>query len=236
MLGKQASDEQLYLKREKDGRGLKSLRDTYKETRLRVACYMAKSTSQWIEAAWRRETIKEENTIVVELVKMMEEVGVRLRFEEKSIRLGNEVIDEEREWKPTWQKVKTCLSKAMESKRIKNYKTKEQQNHFYQEQEDECHLLSSQNLHGRKTSSIMTMLEQMVDTRSWKAARGLVQDVHCRVCHERDETIEHLVAGCKALANSEYLSRHNIALMVMEVAWAKEYELVGGDVVCYKEP
>ena len=76
----------------------------------------------------------------------------------------------------------------------------------------------------------------MVDTRSWKAARGLVQDVHCRVCHERDETIEHLVAGCKALANSEYLSRHNIALMVMEVAWAKEYELVGGDVVCYKEP
>ena len=38
------------------------------------------------------------------------------------------------------------------------------------------------------------------------------------------------------MANSEYLSRHNIALMVMEVAWAKEYELVGGDVVCYKEP
>ena len=31
---------------------------------------------------------------------MMEEVEVRLRFEEKSIRLGDEVIDEEREWKP----------------------------------------------------------------------------------------------------------------------------------------
>ena len=48
MLGKQASDERLYLKREKGRRGLKSLRDTYKETRLRVACYMAKSTNQWI--------------------------------------------------------------------------------------------------------------------------------------------------------------------------------------------
>ena len=48
MLGKQASDEQLYLKGEKGRRGLKSLRDTYKETRLRVACYMAKLTNRWI--------------------------------------------------------------------------------------------------------------------------------------------------------------------------------------------
>ena len=45
MLGMQVSDERLYLKRENGGRGLKSLRDTYKETRLRVACYMAKLTN-----------------------------------------------------------------------------------------------------------------------------------------------------------------------------------------------
>ena len=79
------------------------------------------------------------------------------------------------------------------------------------------------------------MLEKMVETRSWKAARGLVQDGRCRVCHERGETIEHLVARCKVLANSEYLSRHNRVLMIMAVAWAKEYELVGGDMIWYKE-
>ena len=62
---------------------------------------MAKLTSSWIEDAWRRQTIKDENTIVVESVKMMGDVGVRLRFEGKSMRLGNEVIAEEREWKPT---------------------------------------------------------------------------------------------------------------------------------------
>ena len=75
----------------------------------------------------------------------------------------------------------------------------------------------------------------MVETRLWKAARGLVQDGCGRVCHKRDETIEHLVAGCKDLANSKYLSRHNRALMVMAVAWVKQYELVGGDMVWYKE-
>lgn len=235
MLGKQASDERLYLKREKGGRGLKSLRDTYKETRLRVACYMAKSTNLWIEAAWRRETNKEENAIVTESVRTMDAVGIRLRFEGRSIRLDDELIDEEREWKPTWQKVKTCLQKAVESKRIKIYKTKKQQSQFYQEQEYECHFWLSQNLHGRKTSSIMTMLEQMVETRTWKVTRGLAQNGRCRVCHERDETVEHLVAGCKVLANSEYLSRHNRALMIMAVAWAKEYELVGDEMVWYKE-
>ena len=57
----------------------------------------------------------------MELVEMMEEVEVRLRFEGKSIRLGDEVIDEEREWKPTRQKVKTYLQKTMESRRIKVY-------------------------------------------------------------------------------------------------------------------
>ena len=46
MLGKQASDERLYLKRKKGRRGLKLLRNTYKETGLRVACYMAKLTNQ----------------------------------------------------------------------------------------------------------------------------------------------------------------------------------------------
>ena len=68
----------------------------------------------------------------------------------------------------------------------------------------------------------MTMLEQMVETRSWKAARELVQDGAS-------------VAGCKVLANSEDLLRHNRALMIMAVAWAKEYELVGGDMVWFKE-
>ena len=77
------------------------------------------------------------------------------------------------------------------------------------------------------------MLEQMVETRSWKAARGLTQDKRCRVCYERDEAIEHLVAGCKVLANNEYLSRHNQALMIMAVAWAKEYELVSKDTIWY---
>ena len=38
MLGQQGSDERIHLKRGDGGRGLKSMRDVYKETRLRVTC------------------------------------------------------------------------------------------------------------------------------------------------------------------------------------------------------
>ena len=41
ILGKQGSYERLYLKREDRGRGIKSMRDVYQETRLRVAYCMA---------------------------------------------------------------------------------------------------------------------------------------------------------------------------------------------------
>ena len=47
--------------------------------------------------------------------------------------------------------------------------------------------------------------------------------------------VEHLLAGCKKIANGEYLTRHNRALMVMAVAWAKEYHLVKKEVKWYKE-
>lgn len=38
---KQASDERLYSEKKEGGRGLKSFKDANKETRVRVACYLA---------------------------------------------------------------------------------------------------------------------------------------------------------------------------------------------------
>ena len=44
-----------------------------------------------------------------------------------------------------------------------------------------------------------------------------------------------LLTGCKMLANSEYLARHNRALMVIAVAWAKEHDLLNQNVKLYQE-
>ena len=85
MLVKQSSDEILYLRREDGGRGMKSLKDIYKETSLRVTCYMACSENKWIRETWRRENTKEENSIVQEAMKTMDNVGVEIQFEQGNI-------------------------------------------------------------------------------------------------------------------------------------------------------
>ena len=220
ILRKQGSDERLYPKREDGGHEIKSMRDVYQETRLRVACYMACSTNSWIRAAWRRETMKEENAIVTEAVKIMEDVGVRIQFEEGSISIDGEVI--EGGWKPTWRRLKEKRKKEVKAGRTESYQAKEQQSKVYSEQEKECHLWLTQNLNPRKTAAIMMMLEQMVETRSWKQTGGLVEDGRCRVCFRHSETVKHLVAGCQKLANSEYLSRHNRALLILAAAWVDQ--------------
>ena len=164
MLGKQASDERLYLKRKDRGRGIKSLRDTYRETRVRVACYMACSENRWISAASRREKYKEENSIVEEAMKTMENIGIGIQFEEGSIQIDREQIDGG--WKPAWRRMKEKLKGGRKNKWIEKYSIKEQQSRLYKEQEKECHIWLAQNLNPGKTASIMTMMEQMVETRS----------------------------------------------------------------------
>ena len=49
------------------------MRDAYKETRMRVACYMTKSTNRWIKEAWKQEENKEENAIMFESMSTMVE-------------------------------------------------------------------------------------------------------------------------------------------------------------------
>ena len=233
MLGKQSSDKRLYLRREDGGRGIKSLKDIYKETRLTVAYYMACSENKWINVAWKRENTKEENSIVEEAMKTTEDVGEEIQFEESNIWIDGELIDGGR--KPPWKRLKEKLKKGVKNQRVEEYGTKEQESKLYRGQEQECHVWLSQNLNPGKTAAIMTMLKQMGETRSWKEVTGLIDDGNCRICIQHSETVEYLVAGCTKLSKSEYLTRHNRALMILAVAWAKQQELMGLEAIWYKQ-
>ena len=115
MLGKQSSDERLYLLRREDGgRGIKSLKDIYKEKRLRVACYMACTENKWISSAWRRESTKEENYIVEKAIKTMGNVGVEIQFEGSNIWIYGELINAG--WKPVGKRLKEKLKGSAESR------------------------------------------------------------------------------------------------------------------------
>ena len=80
------------------------------------------------------------------------------------------------------------------------------------------------------------MLEQMVETKTWKPSRGFAECSKCRLRGQQKETVEHLLAGCKVLPNnSKYLSKHNRALMILAISWTKEFNLVEKDMKWCKE-
>ena len=85
MDGKQCSDERLYLKRDIGGRGIKSLKNVYAETKVRVACYMTFSSSMWIKEAWKREVKLEGKSIKKEAEEALKEIDVNVEFREVKI-------------------------------------------------------------------------------------------------------------------------------------------------------
>ena len=124
ILGKPASNERLYLKRG-DGRcGIKSMKDVYEEIRLRVACYMAFSKNKWIKAPWMREIQKEENVIISEAMKIMEEIGIAIQFQDGCTLIEDEIA--EGDWKVAGKGLKDILIKGIRDKRINQYAEKEQ--------------------------------------------------------------------------------------------------------------
>ena len=60
---------------------------------------------------------------------------------------------------------------------------------------------------------------------------------HCRLCDAYKETAVNILfeCKCKALAGSDCLKRHNNALMVLIVEWAKQESLLPSDSVWYKQ-
>ena len=157
MLGRQTSDERLYMKRKDGGRGLKSLKEVYEETRLRVGCYIFVSNNRWIKEAWKQEARKISNAIKDEIILTMQTKGKTIQFEGEDIKLEEKILD--REFKPIWKQVKKWFKKGSEEKRLEQYRKKKMQSEIYKKQDKKCNIWLEENLTARKILAIMSMLQ-----------------------------------------------------------------------------
>ena len=104
ILEQQASDERLYMKEKDGGRGLKSLRGVYEETRLHAGCYVFVSDNRWIKEAWKQETRKECYSIKDEIILTMQTKGITVQTEGEDMKLEGKILDTE--CKPIWKQLK----------------------------------------------------------------------------------------------------------------------------------
>ena len=216
----------MYKKRKNGGRGLKSFKEVYDETKTRVACYMATSSNEWIRTAWKNEIYKEQISIKRAAENAMRKVNVITIFDE-----GTVTISEERhtEWKTEWKKLKNILEKGQKSNKEESLAEKVFQGEIPTQYGEDDYGWLKCNTHKKQ--------QQYFHYRSrWsKKIRGLVEDDKCRLCGQHRETVQHLLSGCKRLAGSEYVKRHDNTLKVLAVKWAIENGLLAQNTKWYAE-
>ena len=96
----------MYEKRDDGGRGLKSFKEVYDETKVRVACYIATSNNEWIKVAWRNENIKEQTSLKRVAEEAMGRMNAHVEFNVGEIKIGNESYVD---WKVAWKKLKNII-------------------------------------------------------------------------------------------------------------------------------
>ena len=231
--GRLCSDERLYMHRNVGGRGLKSLREMYIETKTRVACYLILGENIWMNEVWNYERTKEHWSIKKEVEKAWAGIGKRLELKRDEVRLEGEKV--EGNWKVVKEKLKKCWKERMFEDRKEKLVAKKMQGKGYNLFDENSHHWLKCNIEPQKVSSIIEMQERMVETRAWKRARNIeIESDMCRLCGKFKESVDHLLAGCEKLAGNEYLKRHNNALMVMAVEWARDNGLVVEDAKWYE--
>ena len=141
----------------------------------------------------------------------LREIGLEVDIREEEIWKYGEKV--EKDWSGCWKELKKGMKKGYEESMRNKYKEKVMHSQVFVGQERESHMWLNLSITPHKTAGIMNTLEQMVETRKWKAMRGIGDtDGKCRLCGQHDETVQHLLAGCDILAGVEYLSRHYNAL------------------------
>ena len=121
----------------------------------------------------------------------------------------------------------------MEAEKIEEIKNKPLHGQFFREldkqgidKEATMWWLNKTGLKGETESLLVAGQDQVLKTRYYQKhiLKFPVSSV-CRICHKAEEHINHLIAGCSALAPNEYLERHNKVASYIHWTTCRQYQI-----------
>lgn len=90
-------------------------------------------------------------------------------------------------------------------------------------------------LHPETEGFMMAIQDGVIKTRNYeKHILKSNQEDRCRKCNNVGESIEHISAGCPALANNAYLSRHNAVAKIIHQQLGQKVKLLNNPPPYYK--
>ncbi|XP_068697706.1 uncharacterized protein [Montipora foliosa] len=229
----------MYLPRHLGRRGLRSVVQEYKLTKIKAAVKLyqnADPTIRTVQMFEERAVEKGHSSLLTEAHKHAEEleISLSLRDPNPSITLARRP-----EVEVEGTKIKELLKRAMidklqETIKAENWHGRLLTSRWKDEElsQDACFAwmkdLSSAPTH--TVAGMIELYEQLLPTKVYttqktKTTQG---DVSCGLCGKEAETLPHILSGCCTLAPSKYLDRHNAALKILFFEKCKDLKLVEG--------
>lgn len=225
----------LYLSREQGGRGLQSVENMYKTTKIKAAVKLYSNDDPTIDVVRKFEENSSRcghQTLVKDARKYAEELGITLQLQYPSPTCvgsdGKEIPVKQISVKikeHSQQQLKGAIVDEKWQGKLLNQRWDDQTINT-----ERCfEWLKSWNLcPSYVISGMHELYEQLLPTKLYYGKKiGLpTADIMCRLCGTEPESVPHILAGCSSMAQTKYLWRHDSALKVLFFELLKECDLV----------
>lgn len=104
------------------------------------------------------------------------------------------------------------------------------------DKEESVNWLIKSGLYAETEGFITAIQDGVIKTKNYQKyiLKENIIDDNCRLCHSASETIEHITSGCEVIANTEYLTRHNLTSGIVHQELAKRCKFQKEAVPYYK--
>ena len=217
-----ADVDRIYISRKEGGRGLIQLECTFKTTTIGLDTYLRGKNEKLLRQLYYHEERKKLHSVQKEANKFRREIQMH-------------DIEVEENASPTKcaREAKKCAKKRIMEIMKENWEAKPMHgqypvrvNKVDVDKEGTHKWLKSASLKGETEGFIIAAQDQSLATNNYR--NKIIKDgtnPKCRLCHEHDETIDHIISGCPVLAKKEYLERHDKALIYMHWKICKHYDI-----------
>ena len=71
---------------------MKSVKDVYEDTKVRVACYMAYKDSEWIKLAWENELRREGKSLCRDVNDILTAYQIAASLDDREVQMDREIM------------------------------------------------------------------------------------------------------------------------------------------------
>ena len=212
-----------YLPRNKGGRGLMCLEESYKNSKIKLAMKMMEDDDHRLTIVNDFHKIHSETnsySIIKDAIKYSSELGIDMRLIDGNLIM--KVLESDEILKNNIDIISKRIKKKRELEHMNNVINASWQginfnNRIHDEHLNKKYFDWMQNWSSCPSGIInefFLLFYQLLPTRCYAKFRSneIIEDVTCRLCKNNQESVKHIISNCSSLVMSLYKTRHDNAL------------------------